>query len=216
MKYSISIVLLATCLLGASIPSYAKAASATQAFNSFERAAGGDESAVTIAIEQFEELLKQQPSHPMYEARIGSLITMQARDAWAPWKKMSYSEQGLERIDLALDSLTEMHDQQRIEKYIVSLDVRYTAAVTFSSLPKFFNRWGEAERLLQQLVQDALLEQAPASFKAQVWMTRAQLARQREELPLYKEYLHKVVSVSADSPQGIQAEHLLAEVSRDE
>ncbi|MDH5360782.1 MAG: hypothetical protein OEX03_09470 [Gammaproteobacteria bacterium] len=182
-----------------------------QAFENFERAAAGDKAAVELAIEQFETLLKGDPQQPVYEARVGSLTTMQARDAWAPWKKMSYSEQGLERIDLALDTLTDVHDQQQIEQRFVSLDVRYTAAVTFSSLPRFFNRWGQAERILAEMLQSPLLAKTPVEFRASVWLSRARLAQQRQELPLYKEYLQKVIELAPNSKPGIAARKLLAE-----
>lgn len=213
MKTTIASIVI-TLLLSVSTNSFASSLSIETALSNFNKAAAGDASAVGLAREQFQTLLNQYPEQPLYEARLGSLITMQARDAWAPWKKMSFSEQGLEYIDTALERLNTKHEKQMIADLNVSLDVRYTAAITFSNLPRFFNRWGQAERILRQLTEAELLQQAPAVFQAQVWWARAQLAKQREKMQEHKIFLQKVIELDASSPAAIQARTLLAEIEK--
>lgn len=177
----------------------------------FDQAAAGDSKAVDVAIAQFKALSENQPQSPVYKVRLGSLITMQARDAWAPWKKMSYTERGLDLIDEALEGLRPEHDSLPMGNIYVGLDVRYTAAVTFSSIPKFFNRWAQAERLLKAITEQAEFAKTSNGFQAQVWLTRAQLAKQRERPDLYTQWLRKVVALAPESEAGKQASMLLAE-----
>ena len=195
-------------------PTGANELSIDAALKTFQQAASGDKAAVGQGIEQYKALLRLQPTQVMYKARLGSLTTMLARDAWAPWKKMSYTEQGLEYIDIALDGLTAKHQQQQIGGLNVAIDVRYTAVVTFSNLPDFFHRWGHAERLLAQITEEANFTESPGGFQAEVWLLRARLAQKRDRISEYQRYLKKVLAVDADSAAGKQAQYLLAEASK--
>ena len=179
------------------------------AMQSFERAAAGDKDAVEEAVARFKALGESQAQSPWYKARLGSLTTMQARDAWAPWKKMGYTEKGLDLIDEALGALAPEHDGKALGNNFVGLDVRYTAAVTFSSIPKFFNRWAQAERLFKEITQQAEFANTSKAFQAQVWLGRAQLAKQREQRELYTQWLRKAADLAPASEAGKQARTLL-------
>jgi tetratricopeptide (TPR) repeat protein len=177
----------------------------------FERAVDGDKNAVQSALQAFEDLAKQSPEHPFLEARIGSLMTMQARDAWAPWNKMRYAEQGLDRIDRALERLRTKDDVVRLIDLPVSYDVYLTAASTFVALPGFFNRLGQAERLLKKLTKHAHFSETVNSFQAAVWLTRAKVAQRQNRKSDYKRYLKQALALDPQGKPGQQARFLLSQ-----
>jgi tetratricopeptide (TPR) repeat protein len=177
----------------------------------FDRATEGDKDALRSALQTFETLAKQNPDHPLLEARIGSLITMQARNAWAPWKKMRYAEQGLDHIDRALEQLTRKDDYEWLRNLPVSYDVYLTAASTFVALPKFFNRLGQAERLLQKLTTQARFSKVPNAFQAAVWLTRARVAQRQDHDVDYKLYLQRAVALDPGGKSGHLARSMLSQ-----
>jgi tetratricopeptide (TPR) repeat protein len=176
----------------------------------FDRAVDGDKNAVHSALQAFENLAKQSPDHPFLEARIGSLMTMRARDAWAPWNKMRYAEQGLDKIDRALERLRTKDDGVRLIDLPVSYDVYLTAASTFVALPKFFNRLGQAERLLRKLTEDAHFTETANGFQAAVWLSRAQVAQRQDHESDYKRYLKQALALDPNGKSGRQARSMLS------
>jgi tetratricopeptide (TPR) repeat protein len=210
MNRGMIILLWALVLSAPALSQATEQAEVLSAMQNFERAAAGDKDAVEEAMAQFAALREAEPKSPVYLARLGSLMTMQGRDAWTPWKKMSYTERGLDNIDEALASLSSGHDARKVGDIHVGLDTRYTAAVTFSSIPKFFNRWAQAERLLNEITQLAVFGETDKAFQAQVWLTRAQLAKRRERHDESTQWLRKAVALAPQSEAGQQAGILLA------
>ncbi len=51
---------------------------------------------------QFDALLEREPANPLFAAYHAAAVVMQARDAWMPWNKMKYLEDGLADTDRAL------------------------------------------------------------------------------------------------------------------
>lgn len=80
------------------------------------------------AEELFEEVLKEKRDHVEAMAIYGSLKTIMARDAFMPWNKMKYVEQGCDLMDKALQLEPD------------NLTLRMTRALNNIQLPDFFNR----------------------------------------------------------------------------
>ncbi len=180
MKRLYRIIIFAVSVLAAA-PTYSLDTEALERqlaplLHAFDLARQGQGDAVENALSGFEELLRQYPDFPLLEAYAGSLVTMQARDALAAWNKMRYAERGLDRIDRALESLSAEHERVRVRGVPVALDVRLTAAATFVNMPRFFNRRGQAERLLRGVVDASSFSTTPVAFQIEVWQTRARLA----------------------------------------
>ncbi|MDH5547460.1 MAG: hypothetical protein OEZ43_17915 [Gammaproteobacteria bacterium] len=174
----------------------------------FSLASDGVASAVDPALTFFRELQQRYPEDPMILARIGSLTSMQARDAWAPWNKMRYAEQGLDMLDQALEKVEpDSKDTFRGVHYIHS--VRLIAAITFSQMPGFFNRHGQAERLFNKIVSDSAFTQTPQDFQAQVWLSYADMAVQQNQTLLARTRLKKAAAISPQSEAGNKATQLL-------
>jgi hypothetical protein len=93
---------------------------------------------------------------------------MLATTTWLPWKKLSYAEDGLARLDKALALLTPTNGTALTHGVPTALSVKLVAANTFLAVPGFMNRHDRGERLLNQVLSDPLLVSAPAEFRAAV------------------------------------------------
>ena len=147
----------------------------TGAANTFRQARDGQESRIEPAIAAFEALARAEPAQPLYAAYLGSAITLKAREAWMPWSKMKYSEQGLDHIDRALGTLKPEHDRQSMRGVPVGLETRFVAASTFVKLPDgIFHRRAAGLKLLEQVQRHPAFAAAPESFRSAVTKTAAE------------------------------------------
>ena len=177
----------------------------------FTRAGNGDSSAVQSALDKFVRLKEKYPGDALILARAGSLVTMQARDAWMPWNKMRFAEQGLDQLDQALAAVEKQGQATTGDGISYTQQVDLVAAITFSQLPKFFNRHGQAERLFRKLVNTQEKLTTPAAFQAQVWLSYGRLAHIQGETQAALERLNRAVAIAPSSVAGIEAGKLIAE-----
>ncbi len=104
--------------------------------------------------DNFEKLDADYPDHPAVQVYFGSMETLKARNAWMPWNKIKWVEQGLDRIDRALSLLEPEHKQQFLITSPVMLDTQLTAASTFLAVPSFLNRLQDGKDLFADIQQD--------------------------------------------------------------
>lgn len=92
------------------------------------RGGNGDEKAVQKGVELLNRLLQINARNTVAMAYYGSAVTMQGRDAFLPWNKMKYVNDGVGKLDKAvmLDS--------------TNLRVRMVRGVNSVNLPGFLNR----------------------------------------------------------------------------
>ena len=135
------------------------------AITTFQRASGGDDSAIGPAAAQLTALSRSQPSDPLLLAYAGAATSMQARTTWLPWRKMGYAEDGLAQIDKALALLTPAHDTLLHRNVPVALETKLTAAGTFLALPSMFNRGERGRRLLDEVMKHPVYPTTPAAFQ---------------------------------------------------
>lgn len=173
-----------------------------------QRAQGGDKSAIADAVAGFAELVKVEPANPVLLVNLGAATSMQSRTTMMPWKKISYAEDGMALQDKALALLTPAHDIEVVNGNKVSLSVRFVAANTWLAVPGFFNRGERGEKLLTEVLQSPLFDQAPLQFKGAVWMRAARLATDQKRPEDVKRYLGLVIDSSA--PQAALAKEQLA------
>src|SRR5262245_59877659 len=126
----------------------ADAAGFEAAFTSFQRGAAGDEHAIDTAVEQFTRLADADPGDPLLLAYSGAATALQARAAVLPWKKLSYADEGLARLDKALGLLQPAYDTLLHRGTPTSLETRFVAANTFLGMPGAFNRGARGRKLL--------------------------------------------------------------------
>jgi hypothetical protein len=146
-----------------------------EALKAFEQARSGEDRQIEPAIAAFAALASAEPRQPVYAAYLGSALTLKAREAWLPWNKLKYSEQGLDHIDQALAALKPEHDSQMQRGVPVSMETRLVAASTFLALPdRIFHRRASGKKLVDALLQHPALATAPAQYRAQVQKLAAQ------------------------------------------
>lgn len=144
---------------------YANAFQSAQA--EFTRALQGDSDAVEQAMELFRALSESNPGNPLLAAYYGSAQALRARDAWMPWNKMRYSEQGLDTIDGALRMVKPEHDAQRTRGVPVSVETRLVAARTFLAMPKFLNRGEQGRNLVADTIASPVFQSTPQAVQVQ-------------------------------------------------
>lgn len=181
------------------------------AFSIFSAASNGDSSAVDKAADAFDELLKAEPSNPVLMAYDGAAASMKATTTMLPWKKMSYAEDGLARIDKALALLTPAQDAVIQHGTPGSLEVKFVAANTFLAVPGFMNRAQRGAKLLDEVLSSPLFASAALPFKGAVWLRAARLARAEKREPDARRWLGLVIDNHA--PQADKARALLQEAS---
>lgn len=146
------------------------------AFQTFQAAQNGDSAALDGSADQFNELLKAEPGHPMLTVYAGAATALKANSTFLPWKKIGYAEDGLALIDKGLALLRPAHDTALLNRSPVSLQARFTAASTFLKLPGFFNRAARGTKLLAEVQASPLLGQATPGFQGAVLMLAGQQA----------------------------------------
>lgn len=135
----------------------------------FNRARQGEADQVEAAIAAFQAAPATPALQPLYSAYLGSAYTLRAKAAWLPWKKLKYTEQGLDHIDQALAALRPEHDRVLVQGTPASLVTRLTAAATFVALPDgIFHRRAAGKTLLGEIRRSPLLAAAPSGFRAEV------------------------------------------------
>lgn len=149
-----------------------------EAFKTFQQARGGDSGRIEPAIAAFEALVRADPKQPVYAAYLGSALGLKAGDAWMPWTKMRYAEQGLDQVDQALSALKPEHDKQLLRGVPVSLETRFVAANLFVKVPDaIYHRRSTGRKLFDGLLQSPVLAAAPVEFRAAVDAAAAEAAR---------------------------------------
>ena len=202
----------ATLLATASPPACAADAAAfATAFTDFQRANGGDESAIDAAAGKFEALAAAEPADPVLLAYSGSSNAMRARSTFLPWKKMAFADEGLARLDKALALLTPAHDAPGYRGTPASLETKFAAATTFLAMPSMFNRHARGAKLLAEVLASPLLGNAPLPFRGAVWL-RAGVQATADKRPDDARRMFQQI-VSSGAPQAERAQQLLKEIA---
>lgn len=147
----------------------------SEAVQLVQRASAGDSKAVDGAVAAFEALTLADPGQPLYAAYLGSATGMKARDAWMPWNKIKYAEQGLDHIDRALQSLKPEHDRQLLRGAPVGIETRIVAARTFLRMPDaIFHRRAAGKKLIAEVLEHPAFAACPASLRAVAHLTASE------------------------------------------
>ncbi len=187
------------------------AASFDSAFDDFQRANSGVDSAIEPAIEGFGALLSAEPGNPVLLAYRGAATAMLARTTLLPWRKLAFAEDGLAQVDKALALLTPAHDAPLYRDTPASLDTRFTAASVFLAMPGMFNRNARGAKLLDEVLVSPLLAQAPLRFRGAVWLRAGAEALADKRVDDARRLLQQVLSSGA--PQAQQAQAKLREIA---
>lgn len=189
----------------------ADAAGFEAAFAQFQRAMAGDDDAIEGAAKQFGSLAAADPGDPVLLAYSGACTALQARAAVLPWKKMSFADEGLARLDKALALLTPAHDTSLHRGTATSLETRFVAASTFLGMPAMFNRRARGQRLLDEVLGSPQFAASPLPFRGNVWL-RAGVAAAADNRPAdARRWFEQVIANGA--PQAASAQAKLKELA---
>jgi len=181
-----TLTLLTTLLISLWIPaSFAEQApyspEVEEAYKHYLAGTEGDKKATKTAVEMLESLRDEYPEDPLILTLLGGSQTLQGRDAWMPWNKMSHTEDGLAAMGKAQRLLRAEHDQWMFDGLPVSLQVKSLAGITFTQVPDFFGRFEQGYALLLESSQSPLLDSVPAEVHSYIHYYAAMAAKQAEE-----------------------------------
>lgn len=199
-----------TCLLVANTAHALTDDQYLAAYSQLQRAQGGDKGAIPDAVAAFDALHKAEPTNPLVLVNLGAASSMRARTTLVPWNKMAYTEEGLAYIDKALALLKPEHDAQLQNGTPISLSVKFIAANTWLAVPKFFLKAERGEKLLNEVLNSPLLEQASLQTRGAVWLRAARLAQAQKRTDDARRLVGQILQSGA--PQVDQARTLLSEV----
>ncbi len=171
----------------------------------FLKAQAGDAAAIERAAQAFEALLRTEPANPVLMAYAGAATAMRATTTILPWKKIGYAEDGMARLDQALNLLTPEHNAVVQNNTAGVLEVRFTAANTFLAVPGFMSRSARGAKLLGEVLSSPLLAQSPLGFQGAVWLRAARLAEDEKRTDDARRYLKQVIERHAPQADAARA-----------
>lgn len=178
----------------------------------YNQAAQGDKSQVEIVYQQLQNVLKRDGADALSMVYLGSTQTLMGRDAFMPWNKMKYTEQGLATITKGLDLLstesTPTNDQLRIQGVPESILTRAIAASTFTSLPDMFNHFERGYDLYLELLADDAFKSLPYVATSWVYFYAIKAAIRAEDTPQAEQWMQEMIRRNSDDAMTVQAQVL--------
>lgn len=179
----------------------------------YNQAADGDENAVEAVYQQLEDQLESQGADALTLVYLGSTETLKGRDAFMPWNKMKYTEQGLATIAKGLDLLNNqpvpLEQQQRRQGLPESLLAKSIAAATFTSLPDMFNHFERGYDLYLDLLADKAFQQQHYDATSWVYLYAIKAAIRAEDISQAKRWLEAMEANNQQHPLTLQAQAMI-------
>jgi len=179
----------------------------TEARTIFLKGVDGDKRAVRTATNRFRSLSLSHPNDPVFLAYFGACLTLQGRDLQNNIEKKRATDEGLAKIDRAL----EMNPYREAQDSAMYLDTLLVAANSFIHIPSFFNRYDKGKQLLNEILQHRDFDGMAPGFKAATYMAAALVARGAGDEKEYVRYLDLTVSTDPAGRDGRLAGQLLEE-----
>lgn len=168
-------------------------ADARQAY--FDARGGGRDLDGAVAI--IDSVLQTNTENSMAQVYKGSLRTMQAGKAIAPWQKMRYMAEGLELLDKGMAQMGSLTAKMPGD---ILLEALLISGITNASIPRSYGRVSVAKRDLTSAVAMADFSRLPAKTKATVyaWLSVLLRSEQAGQAQRYMELARSLDRASAD------------------
>ncbi|QXC55511.1 hypothetical protein KSS82_04185 [Vibrio mimicus] len=177
----------------------------------YNQAAQGDEKLVEPLYADLEKLAEQEGAMPLTLVYLGSTRTLMGRDAFLPWKKMRYSEEGLATIEKGLSLLSDdaANSQERRNGLPTQMLAIAVAAATYTAMPDMFNHFERGYDLYLNLLADPQFQAQP--FAATAWIYRLAIvaALRAKDQAQAKQWLETMQQADANHPDTQQAQALV-------
>lgn len=194
------------CLL---VSTQAVAAPSDALINQYNQAAQGDKEQVELVYDQLQHQVSEQGADALTLVYLGSTQTLMGRDAFLPWNKMKYVEQGLGKIAKGLDMLadeTTPVQQQAIRQGLPeSILARAVAATTYTSLPDMFNHFDRGYDLYVSLLSEQEFTTQPFDAIAWVYIYAIQAAIRAQDNVQAQKWAQDMSALNARHPMTLQA-----------
>ncbi|ENQ4670456.1 hypothetical protein ACEO74_000959 [Vibrio cholerae] len=179
----------------------------------YNQAAQGDEKLVEPLYADLEKLVAQEGATALSLVYLGSTRTLMGRDAFLPWKKMRYSEEGLATIEkgLSLLSANTSNSEERRNGLPAQMLAMAVAAATYTAMPDMFNHFERGYDLYLNLLADPQFQAQP--FAATAWIYRLAIvaALRAEDEAQARLWLEAMQQADAQHPDTQQAQALLSQ-----
>jgi len=179
----------------------------TEARNIFLKGVDGDKRAVRTATNRFRSLSLSHPDEPVFLAYFGACMTLQGRDLQNNIEKKRATDEGLAKIDRAL----EMNSYREAQGSAMYLDTLLVAANSFIHIPSFFNRYDKGKQLLNEILQHRDFDAMAPGFKAATYMAAALVAQGDKDDKGYRHYLDLTVKSDPAGRDGRLASKMLGQ-----
>ncbi len=153
------------------------------------------------AEELFQEILVEKRDHVEALATYGSLKTLMGRDAFMPWNKMKYVEQGCDKMDKAV----------QIDP--ANLRIRMTRAFNNINLPSFFNRITYYLEDFEFIRTHQAFNQFKPNLKLQILYYSAKAFENNDQIQEAKEMYTKAVAMNLKNSLTQKASESLRDLS---
>lgn len=164
-----------------------------------------------LVLSKLDELKHQQAGDPLTLVYWGSAKTMTAKEEFWPWSKYNTAEAGLGAIDKSLLLLDNYNSQARH----LGLDDRSLtqalAAITYTAVPKMFNRFERGYDLFITLLDSPQFLAVPAQYTSWVYARAIAAAINSEDLPRAKSWQQVLVNQAPTLPNTQQTAAMIAE-----
>ncbi|OPX55819.1 hypothetical protein SAMN02745127_00982 [Oceanospirillum multiglobuliferum] len=154
---------------------------------------------------------QKSPSDATSLFYLGAVETLVGREAFMPWTKLNATENGLARMDKALNALSEQEASELYQGLNKALHLQALAATTFSKVPAFFGYQGRGFQLFQQVLSDPRLKQAPTEAVDWIYVSAIQAALAQKETAQAQHWLAQLQQLSPLSSRLSEAQSLIAQ-----
>nr|WP_262359088.1 hypothetical protein [Vibrio mimicus] len=177
----------------------------------YNQAAQGDTQLVEPLYTELENLIEQEGATALSLVYLGSTRTLMGRDAFLPWKKMRFSEEGLATIEKGLSLLN--RDASSPEARLNGLPTRMLtvaiAAATYTSMPDMFNHFERGYALYLTLLSEPDFQAQPFAATAWIYHLAIVAALRAEDKEQARLWVEKMQQADANHPETQQAQALL-------
>ncbi|MGL5431208.1 MAG: hypothetical protein ACRC9S_10900 [Vibrio sp.] len=186
----------------------------------YNQAAQGDEKLVEPLYTDLENLLAQEGASALSLVYLGSTRTLMGRDAFLPWKKMRYSEEGLAMIDKGLTLLSghtntssehTAHSEERRSGLPTQMLAIAVAAATYTAMPDMFNHFERGYDLYLNLLADPQFQTQPFASSAWIYRLAIVAALRGKDEEQAQLWLKTMQQADAQHPDTQQAQALLSQ-----
>ena len=157
-----------------------------------------NDDAVERAEELFKSILQKKGDHAEALVYYGSLLTIKGRDAFLPWKKLSYVEVGCDEMDKAVQLAPQ------------NISLRITRAMNNINLPDFFNRQTYYLEDFEFIRNHPAFVSFPTGLQQKILFNSAKAFEKNEQLQKSLEMYQKVNALNENSEYGKLASQKLA------